>query len=228
MASATGLAYAVIVTLSILLLFSVLQLWQSIHVFRRQAAGTSPAPKRSIVLMAAAAVMLVLSYVFDISVTAITLVKGSETPPPTGVHLILTVITVSLGQGIAPALIFAAAGDIIDARVDQSGFTESDAWSARRRNASKLTDNALAALLPTLMIVYLSVFSKAVLDTPTTSAQFYRTLHVANSLYRAALIVHAALFCRLAMRALSFRARSSLEGHRDPVCIGFYLNPPVE
>jgi hypothetical protein len=215
--SATGLAYTLIVVQAVLLLFSVFQIAQSVFALRREKKGQPTAPRRSLILVATAAVSLVLSYVFDISVTALTLVQGSETPPPSGAHLALVVCTMFLGQGLAPAMVFASAADIIDSRVETVNLENINFSSAKRRKLAKWTEILTLFALPALMACYLGIFSKAVLDTPSLATKYYRWISIANYIYRAALITHALLFRRLASRAISFHLRSKEYSVKDPV-----------
>lgn len=55
------------------------------------------------------------------------------------------------------------------------------------------------------------------LDTPTTTANFYHYLRAANTLYRAAVTVHALLLIRLLITGVTFYRRNLKLGERDPV-----------
>jgi hypothetical protein len=217
MASATGLAYAIIVLLGVLLLVTVFQLVQAGHVLRRERAGQPTAPKAALVVLVVGIVSLVLAYVFDISVTALTLVEGSQTPPPSGAFLALVVITTFLGQGLAPAAIFAAADRIITTRIELSGLESKDAQSQKWRKLFRALERILLLVFPMIMLAYLAVFSRAVLHTPTIASTYYAWLNAATFLYRTAVVVHALLFRVLAARAIQFHLLSKSNSVRDPV-----------
>ncbi|PVG01946.1 hypothetical protein CPB86DRAFT_805015 [Serendipita vermifera] len=228
--SATGLAYALIVLQGILLLISVLQLVQAAYAFRRLNAGQPTAPRKSLIFLSTAIVALVISYVFDIAVTAQTLVQGSETPPPSGAHLALVVVTTFLGQGLAPSMVYASAENIIESRVELSGLQDQDAASIRRRKLSKVVQTALIYILPVLIAAYLGVFCKAVLDTPILAKRYYAWLNIANGLYRAAVVNHALIFRGLASHAISFHLLSKSQSIRDLIMrnsILYHLTPSM-
>jgi hypothetical protein len=215
--SAVAIAYALIVLQSVLLLISVLQLVQAAYAFRRLKAGHPTAPRKSLIFVATAIVALVISYVFDIAATGQYLVQGSETPPPSGAHLALVVVTTFLGQGLAPSMVYASAESIIESRVELSGLQEKDTASIKRKKLSKVVQTALIIILPILVAAYLGVFCKAVLDTPILARKYYAWLNVANGLYRAAVVNHALIFRGLASHAIAFHLLSKSQSIRDPV-----------
>jgi len=217
MVSATGLAYALVVLLSALSLLSVVQIIQTAQTLRRQRAAVSTAPKTSLVLLTAATVALLLAYVFDLSVTALLLVDGSVVPPPVGANLALVVVTLFLGQGLAPSLLFASAFAIIESRVELSGLSSKDPSSIKRRKLTKWIEMFLLLALPTLMAGYLGIFTKAVLDTPIAATEYYKWLNTGNFIYRAAYVVHALLFRGLASHAISFHLLNKSHASVDPV-----------
>lgn len=217
MVSTSGLAYALIVLLSALLLVSIAQLLQTAQAIRRERSGSATAPKKALILLAIAVVSLTLAYVFDISVIALTLVEQSVVPPPSGAHLALVVITTFLSQGLAPCMLFASAFIITESRLELSGLEVKDVSLIKRKKWGKATEIFLLFSLPILMAAYLGIFTKAVLDTPTTATQYYRWLNFGNYVYRAAIVVHALLFRGLAYRAIMFHLRSKSHSAIDPV-----------
>lgn len=217
MASATGLAYAIIIALGCLLLASVLQLVQAAHVIRRSRSGAATAPKAALIFLALAIVSLLISYVFDISVTSLRLAQGSQTPPPSGAHLALVVVTTFLGQGLAPAAIFGSAEVIINSRIRLMGLQDKDLVSTKFRRIFHFLDIRLIPVLPIVIAVYLGLFSKAVLDTPTTAANYHAWINASDYLYRVVVVIHALLFYALANRAIQFHILSKSESVRDPV-----------
>ncbi|KAG8833884.1 hypothetical protein FRC17_009926 [Serendipita sp. 399] len=212
-----GLAYTLVVLLSILLLISILQILQAVQSLRREKAGQPTAPRRSLIFLTTAVVALTISYVFDLVVVALALIDGSETPPPSQAYLVGVVISFFTGNGLAPSMLYASASEIIDSRKDLSGLRGKDAWSIRRRQLLKWTEGFLLIALPILVTAYLGIFSKAVLDTPILARKYYAWLNTANGVYRAAIVVHAFLFQRLATRAISFHLLSKSESTRDPI-----------
>ena len=217
MVSTTGLAYTLIVLLSILLLVSIAQLVQTAQLLRRQRAGTSAAPKLAVILLAIAVVALNLAYIFDLSVISLLLVEQSVVPPPSGAHLALIVITTFLSQGLAPCLIFAAAFIITESRLELNGLQIKDVSMVKRKQWAKWAEIFLLFALPILIAAYLGIFTKAVLDTPITAAQYYKWLNFGNYVYRAAIVVHALLFRGLAYRAISFHLLNKSHSTVDPV-----------
>ncbi|CCA74805.1 hypothetical protein PIIN_08774 [Serendipita indica DSM 11827] len=226
--SATGLAYALVVLLAILLIISILQVIQAVHAIRRSNAGQPTAPRVSLILLVTATAALTLGYAFDIMVVALTLVTGSEAPPPSQAYLVGVVITTFLAQGLAPTLIYASASRVIDERKEISGLQSKDTSSAKRRQLMRWTEVFLFFAFPLLITAYLGVFCKAVLDTPVVVSKFHAWLNVANGLYRAAIVAHAFLFQRLATRAISFHLFSKSHDVRDPIMhqpILYHLTP---
>ncbi|KAG8787877.1 hypothetical protein FRC15_007386 [Serendipita sp. 397] len=213
----TGLAYALVVLLSILLIISILQIIQAVHSLRREKSGQPTASRRSLIFLTAAVVSLTISYAFDLVVISLALVVGSETPPPSQAYLVGVVISFFTGNGLAPSMLYASAADVIESRKDLSGLRGKDASSIRRRQLLKWTERFLLIALPILIAAYLGTFSKAVLDTPILARKYYAWLNTANGAYRAAIVVHAFLFQRLATRTISFHLLSKSESARDPI-----------
>lgn len=225
MADATVLAYALIVLLGVLIIISVLQIVQTAHALRRQRAGQATAPKDALVFLATAVVSLALSHIFDVSVVGLRLLQGSQTPPPSDAHLALAVVTTVLGQAFAPTAIYASWNIIMNNRIELSGLEDKDASSVRWRKWVQLRARLLLVAFPVIMIAYLGLFSKAVLDTPTLARVYYSWISISKYFYRAAVFLHALLFLELASRTISFHLLSKSHSYRDSV--GVTLNLPL-
>ncbi|KAG9053711.1 hypothetical protein FS842_007369 [Serendipita sp. 407] len=131
----TGLAYALVVLLSILLIISILQIIQAVHSLRREKSGQPTASRRSLIFLTAAVVSLTISYAFDLVVISLALVVGSETPPPSQAYLVGVVISFFTGNGLAPSMLYASAADVIESRKDFSAAAQSLLGAARRPSA---------------------------------------------------------------------------------------------
>jgi hypothetical protein len=219
MATATALAYAVVVVDAVLLAAAILQVIYGVHAKRREAKGIPSAPPRAILLLIIAAACLIPSYVFDISSMALLLVKRSTTPPPTGAHLALVIVSLALSQGFAHTFVFMSAFDFIKARVQQSVAENASPRSKRRKALQRGVENTLALLLPICVVIHLGLFTKAMLDTPTTPANFYRFLYAANYFQRASTAIQALLFVRIAYRGLMTHFSNVRTGERDPIIL---------
>ena len=217
MASPTALAYTIIVVNAVLFAAAVLQVIYGLQAKRRQARGTPSAPPQAILLLIIAAGCLIVSYVFDISSTALLLAQHSTTPPPTGANLALIVVSLALSQGFAPGLVFMSAFRFIEARVQQSVASNASPRSRKHKALQRLVEIALPLLLPLCVVIHLALFTKAVLETPTTRQKYYHTLNASNYFYRASTAVQALLFVRVAYRALIVHFANARKGERDPI-----------
>jgi hypothetical protein len=217
MASPTALAYAIVVVNAVLLAAAVLQVIYGLQVKRRQARGTPSAPPRAILLLIIAAGCLIVSYIFDISATALLLVQHSTTPPPTGANLALVVVSLALSQGFAPALVFMSVFRFIEARLQQSVADSASPRSRKHKALQRQVEFALPLLLPLCVVIHLALFTKAVLETPVMRETFYRTLDASNYFHRASTAIQALLFVRVAYRALTVHLANVRTGERDPI-----------
>jgi len=187
------------------------------HAKRRQARGTPSAPPRAIFLLIIATGCLIPSYIFDISSTALLLVQHSTTPSPTGANLALIVVSLALSQGFAPALVFMAAFRFIEARVQRSVADNASPTSRKHQALRRQVERALPLLLPLCVAIHLALFTKAVLETPTTPDQYYRTLNASNYFHRASTAIQGLLFVRVARRGLTVHFANVRTGQRDPI-----------
>ena len=217
MASPTALAYAIIVVDAVLFAAAILQVIYGLQAKRRQARGIPSAPPRAILLLIIAAGCLIPSYIFDISSTALLLVQHSTTPPPAGANLALIVVSLVLSQGFAPALVFMSAFRFIEARVQQSVANNASPRSRKHKALQRQVEFALPLLLPLCVIIHLALFTKAVLDTPTTRENYYGTLNASNYFQRASTAIQGLLFVRVAYRALTVHFANVRTGERDPI-----------
>jgi hypothetical protein len=217
MASPTALAYAIVVVDAVLLAAAILQVIYGLHAKRRQARGVPSAPPRAILLLTIAAGCLIPSYIFDISSMALLLVRHSTTPPPTGANLALIVVSLALSQGFAPALVFMSAFRFIEARVQQSVAENASPRSRKHKALQRQVENALPLFLPLCVVIHLALFTKAVLETPTTRANYYRTLNISNYFHRASTAAQGLLFVRVTYRALIIHFGNIRTGERDPI-----------
>ena len=217
MASPTALAYSIVVVNAVLLVAAVLQVIYGLRAKRRQARGTPSAPARAILLLIIAAGCLIVSYVFDISATALLLAQHSTTPPPSGANLALVVVSLVLSQGFAPALVFMSVFRFIEARVQQSVADNASPRSRKHKALQRQVEFTLPLLLPLCVIIHLALFTKAVLETPATRQQYHRTLNASNYFHRASTATQALLFVRVAYRALTMHFANLQTGERDPI-----------
>jgi len=217
MASPTALSYAIVVVDAVFLAGAILQVIYGLHAKRRQARGTPSAPPRAILLLIIAAGCLIPSYIFDISSMALLLVQHSTTPPPSGANLALIVVSLALSQGFAPALVFMSAFRFIEARAQQSVAANAGPRSRKLKALQRQVQGALPLLLPLCVVIHLALFTKAVLDTPTTRAKYYSILNTSNYFQRATTAIQGLLFVRLAYRALTVHFANVRTGERDPI-----------